>query len=314
MQALDNPLSEFAQWALLYVTRGARVFPCKSDKTPLVKWSRDASADPETIRAWQTRWPFADVGIALADSVVVVDLDIKPGGRNGFKDFLTLEGRGALAVRTPTARTVSGGLHLFYRANGVKYRNAVRVGGYGFDLKCRGGYIIAPSGKGSGREWINPPEGPWEPAPAWLRSLNESVAARESNGRETRENAAQNQAIRQFAADSTSVFNPIAALFNPTGRYCGDTPHGLACLKGACADIRNASDGEQRFMLNRKGAKIGRLIAEGELGPHAADAVVEAALAMPDYDPKDPWRREELIERAREAVEFGMCRGQGGRR
>jgi hypothetical protein len=90
------------------------------------------------------------------------------------------------------------------------------------------------------------------------------------------------------------------------GRYRGDTPKGIATLRGVCEDIRAAIDGKQRFTLNAKGAKIGRLIAEGELGPHAAQAVLAAALAMPNYNTNNHWILAELTERVCVAIKYGV--------
>jgi hypothetical protein len=127
-----NPSHELAQaasplhWALVYGALGAKVFPFRADKTPLTPHGcKDASGDPPILRAWWARWPYADIGLAVANSFVVVDLDRKAGRGDGCEDFLELDGREPASVETPMANT-PGGLHLFYRTGGRAYRNVVR--------------------------------------------------------------------------------------------------------------------------------------------------------------------------------------------
>jgi hypothetical protein len=295
-----SPSHELAQaayplrWALAYAALGARVFPCRADKTPLTpRGCKDASSDPAIIQAWWARWPYADIGLAVANSFVVVDIDRKAGLGDGYNDFLELEGREASSVPTPTATTPSGGLHLYYRTSGAKYRNVVRVNGFAVDVRSVGGYVIAP-GPGNGRQWIRSPRGPWAPVPAWL-----SGRTRDEAGPKTRCKEAVKSAIAADLADTLTALRP-------NGRYCGDTPYGRATLTGACTDICSAPNGEQETTLNRTCFKIGLLIGTGELGPRAEAEVLEAAFAMQSYDLRRPWLRAEIEAKVRRAIADGM--------
>ena len=73
---MDN---EFLNAALGYAAQGLYVFPIKPrGKTPLTNHGfKDASTDPEQIRAWWTRWPDANIGITTgkASGFWVLDLD-----------------------------------------------------------------------------------------------------------------------------------------------------------------------------------------------------------------------------------------------
>jgi hypothetical protein len=192
MRPLNNPPSESAQQALNYAGRGALVFPCHARKRPLNEHGHlEATGNPTIILAWWERWPYADIGIAVTNSFVVVDVE-----HNGFGDFLELEGREALAVETPIASTIRSGAHLFYRADGFRFKNAVRIGGRAIDVRAVGGYVIAPS-PGSGRHWIRPPTGPWANPPKWLK--------RESEDRKTWENDQQSPIIAEGWADTLSA-------------------------------------------------------------------------------------------------------------
>ena len=79
-------MSALLDAALWYAKQGAPVFPCKPNKRPYVEHGLlDATKDPEQIRAWWTRWPKANVGVATGDGgLVVVDVDVK-GGRRATK-------------------------------------------------------------------------------------------------------------------------------------------------------------------------------------------------------------------------------------
>jgi hypothetical protein len=290
MRTENSVSSKFEQAALGYTALGARVFPCQANKRPLtLRGFKDASNEPATIRGWGERFPFADVGLAVANSFVVVDIE-----HDGLGDFRGVDGRDALAVETPIASTPSGGFHQFYRTNGLQFRNGVRIAGLSIDVRAVGGYVIAPS-ESSGRQWIRPPLGPWESAPQWL--------IRETERNRTREHDGKVQGFSHALSEYSSA----------VGRYCRDTPNGAATLAGVCNDIRSAPCGQQRFTILRKGHKIGCLIAEGEIGPQSTDLVLEAALAMPNYKPR-PWTRDEVVELVSVAIRHGVSESEKRKR
>src|SRR5262245_59709536 len=89
--------------------RGWKIFPCKSDKTPLVQWSQAATTDEATITAWAKRWLGAQWGSALPQDVVVVDLDMKHR-KNGIREFEKLQGCKPEEFDAPRVTTATGGL------------------------------------------------------------------------------------------------------------------------------------------------------------------------------------------------------------
>ncbi|MCY1078870.1 bifunctional DNA primase/polymerase [Archangium lansingense] len=157
--------------ALKYAARGWRVFPCwwtengrcacpsgaactSPGKHPLTRHGvKDASTDTGQIRAWWGRWPPAHVAIATgAESrLVVIDLDRKPG-KDGVASLNAL---GQVPV-TLSARTGSGGLHLYFKHPGGRVPSTSSKVGLGIDVRADYGYVIAPpSGHISGGryEW-----------------------------------------------------------------------------------------------------------------------------------------------------------------
>jgi hypothetical protein len=232
---------------------------------------------------WAARWPYFEIGLAVSNAFVVVDLDRKRGC-DGFKDFRQLEGCDPCDVETPIATTPSGGLHLYYAADGLTFRNSVKKIGPGVDIRADGLYVIAPGYK-NGREWLRLPTGPWARAPEWL------------NGNETTRDAVKDGQVSDFIGIGSDIGSAMGA----NGRYRGDTPYGAACLAGICCDLRAVEPGARDDTVNAKFYRIGRLIGEGELGNHAIDMVIAAAMEMPE-----PLSPEVVLEKANRVIRKGI--------
>lgn len=156
--------------ALAYAALGWPVFPvapvdlatgncaCKRGaaceepgKHPLVRWTERATTDARQLRDWWHWQPHANVGVATgqASGLVVVDIDPHHEGDLTQK---ALEAAGHAFPPTLTARTRSGGWHLFYRAPEDRHvanttGSLAGVGSTpGIDVRGDRGYIIvAPS-------------------------------------------------------------------------------------------------------------------------------------------------------------------------
>jgi putative DNA primase/helicase len=260
--------------ALIYAEHGLRIFPCRADKTPLtIHGFKDASTDPAQIRAWWRRWPFADPALAVAATVVVVDIDVK-GDRNGYRDFERLAGRDPRGIDAPMASTPSGGMQIFYAA-AKPYRNRVAIAGTGLDTRSEGGYVVLPA-PGNGREWLRPYLGVTPPlAPPWL-----DVALKQED-------------IRSSAA----TFDPDL----PPLEY--DEEFARAALVRACVRIAYAPCGTQDHTRNAECFFIGILVGRGALDEaEAIAALTRAAKAMPAH--RDPWR--DLEERVAKSFAAGV--------
>ncbi len=166
-----------------YAARGWYVFPCHSlvdgkctcgascmspGKHPIpARGWKDASSDDTTVRQWWTQHPWANVGLALAPSgLVVLDVDV----RDGKPGIASLAALGDLPP-TLSARTGSGGFHAVYtRPAGVTLSS--RIGFRpGLDLIVNGYIILPPSLHVSGGryEWLN--DTPVAPLPDVLRAF-----------------------------------------------------------------------------------------------------------------------------------------------
>ncbi len=175
-ETAPNMVDEALRLAML----GYRVFPLGAKtKVPLAgsHGVRQATREPGTIRAWWAERPDANIGLACGEGLLALDVD--PGAIEAFgaEEVAALE---LDWIGKPRSRTPRGGFHLFMREpEGVILRNSAGKIGTGLDIKCAGGYIVAPPSRvvdpareiDGAYEWIEPlacaPDA-LPTAPAWL--------------------------------------------------------------------------------------------------------------------------------------------------
>ena len=145
-------------------------------KHPLIpNGVRGASKNPEAIKQWWYRWPFANVAVATGrpSGFFVLDVD----GAEGADSLRDLEAEHGKLPDTVEQITGGGGRHLLFRYHlGREIANKVSVRP-GLDIRGDGGYIVvSPSIHISGRryEWevsSRPFEAEMADPPAWLLKL-----------------------------------------------------------------------------------------------------------------------------------------------
>ena len=147
-------------YALYYASIGWHIFPLKPmEKVPFSSTSgcNDASTDIDTIAAWWTRWPDANIGLrcGVESGVSVIDIDVKDG-KNGFASCDK-----ALKKLPDTVKqtTPSGGAHYICTAtdpppNKNQFLDGVDIRGQNYYI------VLAPSTLEDGEYiWENPPDG-----------------------------------------------------------------------------------------------------------------------------------------------------------
>jgi hypothetical protein len=229
-------VSSLLETALAYAARGWAVLPlfgiaagrctcgqadCASPgKHPrTIHGVKDASREPERIRAWD--WAGASIGIATGavSGLVVLDLDPRHGG---FESALTLKEKHGPLPDTLIASTGGSGMHLYFRHPGGRVPNSTSKIAPGIDVRGDGGFVVAPpSGHLSGNAytWRNGPVGEPQPLPAWLEAL---IAAKP-------ERSAGN--LERFQSGSTTASERwlYEALARATEGNRNDTGLWLAC-------------------------------------------------------------------------------------
>lgn len=235
-------------WALRYAAQGNYVFPVHSPifeedgsvkcscgdaecndigKHPRVKWSKEATIDPNIIRYWWQKWPNANIGISTGPShLVVIDLD----GLEGIENFKALVGENeipATAMISMSGRE-EGGVHFWFRASkNIEINKSISVIGDKIDIIAKGGYIVAPpSLHATGNRYQLLSNEPVEPSelPEWLIEL----LIRAQNGQVSRDS--------KWEEKAESILNQ------------------------ALKKIPKAKKGNRRTILNKQAYRVGRII------------------------------------------------------
>lgn len=137
----NHELSELGQCALHYATEyGWKVFPCQpGGKIPATKHGcKDATTDPDQIKAWWTQSPEANIGLACGAESGVVAVDIDVGSdKDGWKSLDEFQ----QLPETVCQDTPSGGGHFLFMcgANPPANKNHFRPG---IDIRSDGYYIL----------------------------------------------------------------------------------------------------------------------------------------------------------------------------
>lgn len=129
--------------ALRYADAGLPVFPCvPGEKRPLVaRGLYEATTSADVIRAWWSRCPEANIAMPTGQATYdVVDVDVHAGG-SGYAHLNRLHREGLLTGWTHTARTPSGGLHIYFP--GTDQRNG-KIAAAHVDFRSTGGYVLVP--------------------------------------------------------------------------------------------------------------------------------------------------------------------------
>lgn len=206
--AIDNPRLSAA---LAYAGRGWKVLPlhapifrngqvlctcyrgaqCDStgkhpqhDKDLLPHGVHSASNDPDLIRRWWAKWPWANVGIETGSrsGLDVLDIDPKHGGDETIAELIRqYDG----LPETPIQITGGGGNHLIFAYSG---RIGNKVGfASGLDTRSDGGLIVVePSIHASGRQYTwevtaHPDDMPLASMPEWLIALITKAQAKQQS-------------------------------------------------------------------------------------------------------------------------------------
>lgn len=124
--------------ALWYCERGLMVFPLRAGtKIPATKNGfHDASMSVDTVRAWWTKYPTANIGLPTGHLFDVIDID----GEAGIDSMVTMEAQ----IKIPNTIGVVAtprGYHMYIRPTGDGCATGFRPG---LDYRGIGGYVVAP--------------------------------------------------------------------------------------------------------------------------------------------------------------------------
>jgi len=172
----------------------------------------DATQTQQGVEEYWRKWPKANVGIVIPAGHFVIDVDPAHGG---FESLGRLQEDCGELPATWTITTGSGGLHYWYRGNGVK--NTVALAGYpGIDVRGIGGYVVAPpSHHREGQRYEVSAKLPIAMAPDWLMELvNKGHREAYQSGQEGQQIAEgqRNQTLTSLAGTMRRRGMPEAAI------------------------------------------------------------------------------------------------------
>jgi P4 family phage/plasmid primase-like protien len=274
---------------LAYAARGIRIFPCKREtKQPLVTdWRNTATTDPEIIRGWWGKWPFAMVGMptGAANGVWVVDVD-EGEGKSGEDSLTALVERNGPIPDTLIQITPRGGRHFFFKHPGGKVPNSASKIGKDLDVRGDGGYVIIPPSyraDGACYRWKEPQRKGLlaedvviAEAPDWLLQLAvaQKEKAKESAKEEPREKK-QEERREQKQDRAKRRRKPSEKL----RRYVEQA------LADEIEKVKRAPKGKRNDILNTAAFNLGQLVGAGVLDEERVfDALEEAAAGLADDD------------------------------
>jgi RecA-family ATPase len=266
---------------------GIRIFPCNSEKHPIVKaWEEVATCDLQSVDGWgQSSVPAIPPGV---QGLVVIDCDRKAGGADGVAAFHALcrdkgiDLHSAFAVDTP-----SSGRH-YYFTTAIGYGNSHSFPA-GIDVRGRGGFVIAPGSTlpdGRGYRIVS---GTWATIPALPVALAAYLKERRP--------VAPPQSI-QSGVDQGSI---VQTAMPVTER---DLAWAASALAGEVEKVLNATPGERNNTLNRCACTLGGYIANGSL---QRDDVEQGLLrASIDNGSAAQYGIEQQQKTVRSGIEAGM--------
>lgn len=177
MSTTNKNKTDFREAALRLAKNGFRVFPLPAGQKAarLAGWQKKATVDLAQIERW---WAGANtacnIGLVPTGDVFVLDEDPKNGGD---KTLVTFEQTYGPLPATLTAKTPSGGRHLYFQTPGGLPTGSNKLGA-GLDIRGRStGYVVAPPSitvageKQSAGQYTWAEKAAIAVAPEWLTAL-----------------------------------------------------------------------------------------------------------------------------------------------
>lgn len=259
---------------------GFRVFPCNSDKTPMVKGWPDTPLRP----AWQVDAVWASHFSALpaipvgAHGLLVIDCDRK-NGKDGVVAFTALcAERGIELSNVFAVETPSTGLHFYWRTD-EPYGNSSGALPDGIDVRGIGGFVIAPGATLPDGRAYKIVQGSWDTIPALPAALAPLLRPKMD----------------------ISLPSPAQAPQNATERERAYAENALADEVEQLAAMHEGQGRNQA--LNDAALKLGSMVAVGWIERETVDK------ALWDASERNGYRAKDGDKAARNTLQSGLQSG-----
>jgi hypothetical protein len=191
-------------------------------KVPLTEHGlNDATQTQAGVNEYWQKWPDANVAIVIPEGYFVLDVDAEKGGHESLD---IIQEQHAKLPATMSVITGGGGLHLWFKADGI--HNTTALAGFsGLDVRGVGGYVVAPpSIHRSGNEYAWVDRRPIAVAPDWLITLCTNKQQPSSNsykvgqaelipeGQRNQTLASKAGTMRRAGFSSEAIFEALANL------------------------------------------------------------------------------------------------------
>lgn len=170
--------------AMRLLKSGKPVFPViRATKKPYVSWKEYQNRLPteEEVKAWWTKWPDANIGMATGhlSGLIVVD----PDSQEATQDFIETYPEAKVTRQAQTGR--EGARHFYFINEPGITNDAGKLLGSGIDVRGEGGYVVLPPSihaNGKPYRWLN--KNKPLPLPFKLKEIlvNRSKDGKPSNG------------------------------------------------------------------------------------------------------------------------------------
>jgi hypothetical protein len=237
--------------ALKYAAFGVAIFPCGSDKRPLVdNWLASASTDPQTIRRWWREHPHALIGLPLKPlDLVVLDADRHHVGKDGIETLRKFLAEHGELPPHPWNTTANNGEHHFFKQPTEKIGNKKIGDGLetrGFKTDNDGGYVIASGSQlTDGRKWQR-----GDNSPSLLESYRAGVIP-----------ILPSWLINRLLPQATA--QPSAAVARRHTNGFREAAYASKALDGIAAALASAGPGTRNDALNAAAFRMGTMVARG---------------------------------------------------
>ena len=253
---MPDESNAFLEAALAYAARGWPVFPlAPGGRVPITAHGfKDASVDPERIRAWWTEHPTANVAIRTGKgSIIALDVD-RHGKGDGEASLADLESQHEKLPKTWESITPRDGRHLYFEAPEfeIKTRTGIRPG---IDIKGEGGYVIAP--------------------PSVVAGLDQPYQRR---------NGSATCGLPQWIGDLANAGNKQPSSSKPPSSPSvhghGSSRYAETALKLELRNLRQATEGTRNDTLNKAAFNLGQFVGGGHLDRARIESDLTAVAAM----------------------------------
>lgn len=240
----------------------------------------DATTDEDTIRAWWTRWPSANIGMPTGRRFDVVDID---GASQAWNEFVAERGTPEHLGVVMSGRP-SGGFH-FYCAPGGQATIPSGTHGLpkGVEIKGVGGYVVVPpSMHEAGRPYT------------WIGDISDGVVSGDTPWSEWFAHNITPDA-RPRSTELPAAPRPTPAPFDTGTRA---QRYGQAVLDRAVSIVTDAGEGGRWNALALEAAPlVARAIAGGCLDRAAGQRALEDASRAAGLTRAEESRVGELLDR-----------------